>query len=163
MDKIIAENKSFVKRLISKRLSFHNEDLEQEVYIKAWKNIDKYQEDGKLRHWLAVITANVCNDYFRSSSYKKSIKEASVDEIEGISAIAPNSEDALLQKQRQKIILHEVYQLPKDLKQAIILYEFEDLTYEEIAQKTKTSLSNVKNRLHQARKILSIKLKDLKG
>ena len=49
-----------------------NEDIEQEVYIRTWKNIDKYKEEGKFKSWINTITANLCRDYLRSSYFKHS-------------------------------------------------------------------------------------------
>ena len=47
-----------------------NEDIEQEVYIKTWKNMDKYKEQGKFKSWINTITANLCRDYLRSNYFK---------------------------------------------------------------------------------------------
>ena len=43
----------------------NNEDIEQEVYIRTWKNIGKYKETGKFKSWINTITAlfiDFCND-----------------------------------------------------------------------------------------------------
>ena len=49
-----------------------NEDIEQEVYIRTWKNIDKYKEKGKFKSWVSTITANLCRDYMKSSYFRHS-------------------------------------------------------------------------------------------
>ena len=54
--KLNKQNVKSVIRLITKQ---DNEDLEQEVYIKAWKNSDKYEEKGNFKSWITTIAKNV--------------------------------------------------------------------------------------------------------
>ena len=71
-------------------------------------------------------------------------------------------EDVIDAKARQKIILKAIDDLPAKMRKVIIWYEFEDLTYEQIAQKTGDPVGTIKSRLFNARKILGEKLKFLK-
>ena len=66
-------------------------------------------------------------------------------------------------KQRQKMILKAVDKLPKKQKEVIILYEFEEKSYEEISQKLKVPVGTVKSRLYCAREILKEELSELIG
>ncbi len=61
-------------------------------------------------------------------------------------------------KERQRIILKAVDKLPKKLKEVIILYEFEDYSYEKIAQKLNIPQGTVKSRINSARNILKQEL-----
>ena len=47
-----------------------NEDIEQEVYIKLWKNSDKYEERGSLKSWINTIAKNASKDYLKSAVVK---------------------------------------------------------------------------------------------
>ena len=58
-----------------------NEDIEQEVNIRVWKNQDKYKEQGKLKSWISTITANLCRDYLKSSYYKHAANTVTEEEI----------------------------------------------------------------------------------
>ncbi|MFV0626578.1 MAG: RNA polymerase sigma factor [Alphaproteobacteria bacterium] len=163
MKKLIEENKKLVKSIIRKLTGSYNEDVEQEVYIKAWRNLDSYKEEGKFSHWISVITSNVCRDYFRSRSFKERAVQVSDEEIlENISTQAKQEEE-LDAKQRQKIILKAVDSLPSKMKKIIYLFEFEEMSYEEISKKTGLPVGTIKSRLFNARKILSEKLQFLKG
>ena len=64
MKQLIAENKALIKSIIRKIIGFYDEDIEQEVYIKTWRNLPNYTENGKFKSWIATVTANVCRDYF---------------------------------------------------------------------------------------------------
>lgn len=163
MKNIIKNNKYIIQTIIKKFTGSYNEDLEQEVYIKTWKNIDKYKEQNKFKSWISAISANVCRDYLKSKTFKTTSVLIHDEEI--IENIKENSQVEKItdNKQRQTLILKAVEQLPKKLKEVIYLYEFEEKTYEEISNKLKVPTGTIKSRLFNARKILSEKLDYLKG
>ena len=67
---IIANHGSTVKSIIKRITNEQNEDLEQEVYTRVWKNSDKYKEKGMLKAWIRTISANISKDYLKSSQKK---------------------------------------------------------------------------------------------
>ena len=150
MKQFIQENKSLIRAVIKKMTGSYNEDIEQDVYIKTWRNMDKYQESGKLRQWICTLTANLCRDYFKSRQYR-------------LGAGQLNDEQTLEEIPSQKIILKAVDCLPRKLRQVVIWYEFEDQSYDQIAVRTGLPVGTVKSRLFNARKILAEKLKFLQG
>ncbi len=162
MNEIIAQYGGKVRAVIKKLTGAYNEDIEQEVYIKTWKNLPAYREEGKFGQWICQLAANVCRDYFRSRQYKQSAAEVGGDVLDG-ATVRSNPEQVLSAKSRQKIILHAVDDLPAKLRKIVIWYEFEDLSYDQIAAKTGLPLGTVKSRLFAARKILAEQLKFLKG
>ena len=163
MKDIIREHGGRVRAIIRKLTGSYNEDIEQDVYIKTWQNLDKYQESGKFRQWISALTANVCRDYFKSRGYKSSaLASADEEALENV-AVPPRQEIVLDVKQRQKIILKAVDDLPRKMREIVVLFEFEELSYEQIAKKTGLPVGTIKSRLFNARKILGEKLKFLKG
>ena len=139
-----------------------NEDIEQEVYIRTWKNKDKYKEQGKFKSWINTITANLCRDYLKSSYFKNSTKSVTEeDEFIQIKDERENIENAFIRKQRQKTIIAAIDALKPKLKEVIIMYEMQDMSYETISEKLKVPVGTVRSRLVNARKELSITLKDL--
>ena len=140
----------------------YNEDLEQEVYIKTWKNLDNYKEEGKFKSWLNVVTANICRDYLKSSSFKKNNMTDSDENIKFKSTEDKQlPENQLLAKHRQKRIIDAIEKLKPKFKEVIVLYEIQELSYEEISKITKCPIGTIKSRLFNARKELSVTLKDL--
>ena len=136
----------------------YNEDLEQEVYIKTWQNLKNYEEQNKFKSWLDTITSNLCRDYLKSSTYKKQSKQEELNE----NIISDNKNDENLDsKQRQKRILKEINRLPKKLKEVVVYYELEEKSYEDISMILNIPTGTVKSRLHNARELLQIALKDL--
>lgn len=163
MRNIIEENKGLIKAIIKKITGSYNEDIEQEVYIKTWRNIDNYKESGKLKSWIATITANLCRDYFKSSSYKQNLREVREDGVLENKAIIASQEKIVDAKKRQKMILKAVDDLPYKMRKVVILFEFEDFSIAEIAKKLNEPEGTVKSRLYNARKILAEQLKFLLG
>lgn len=140
----------------------YNEDIEQEVYIRTWKNMDKYRETGRFKSWISTITANLCRDYLKSSYFKNSQNYVTEDDdLVQIKDEKENIESELITKQRQKKIMDAIDALKPKLREVIIMYEMQDMSYEEISKKINCPEGTIKSRLYNARKELSISLKDL--
>ena len=139
-----------------------NEDIEQEVYIRTWKNLDKYKENGKFKSWINTITANLCRDYMKSSYFRhfqNTVTEE--DDLIQIRDEKENVESAFIQKQRQKRIMDAIDVLKPKFKEVVIMYEMQDMSYEEISEKLKVPVGTIRSRLFNARKELSVTLQDL--
>lgn len=162
MKDIIEQNKKYVRAVIRKLTGSSNEDLEQEVYIKTWQNMPKYNEQGKFKQWICTLTANLCRDYFRSGEYQRQMRSESDEHIDEMRAESTLPEEVIDAKMRQKIILKTVDALPRQLREVIVLFEFEDYSQEQIAAKLHIPIGTVKSRLFNARKQLADKLSFLK-
>lgn len=153
----------YIRGIIKKVTGSYNEDIEQEVYLKVLENKEKYHEEGKLVAWLKTIAQNVAKDYFKSAYFKSMNQKADVEEGALQDNKSVSALELQLQKERQKAILKAVDSLPSKMREVVNLYEFEELSYEEISKKLGISLGTVKSRLFSAREILSEKLAYLKG
>ena len=102
MKQIIDQYKKNIKAIIRNLTGSQNEDLEQEVYIRTWKNLDKYNEQGKFRQWIRTVTANICKDYLKSSHTKNAQNTVSEDETLQIPSPKDNVEYSFQVKLRTK-------------------------------------------------------------
>lgn len=162
MKSIIDQYRNNIRKIISNMTGSQNEDIEQEVYIRTWKNIDKYKENGKFKSWVSTITANLCRDYMKSSYFKHSQNTLTEeDDLIQIKDEKESIEDSFIRKQRQKQIMDAIDALKPKFKEVIIMYEMQDMSYEEISEKLKCPVGTIRSRLFNARKELSITLKDL--
>ena len=163
MKDIIAQNQGRIKAIIKKLTGSYNEDIEQEIYIKTWKNMNMYKEEGKFVQWISTLAANVCRDYLKSKQHQAEVRKVGDETLLDRVAVGGRQEEVIDAKRRQKIILKAVDTLPKKMRQVIILYEFEEMSYEEIEKKTGDPVGTIKSRLFNARKLLSEVLQPLKG
>ena len=162
MKSIIEQYRNNIRKIISSITGSNNEDIEQEVYIRTWKNIDKYKENGKFKSWISTITANLCRDYMKSAYFRHSQNSVTEeDELIQIKDEKESIESELIRKQRQKQIMDAIDALKPKFREVIIMYEMQDMSYEEISEKIKCPVGTVRSRLFNARKELSITLKDL--
>ena len=124
--------------------------------------MNKYKEQGKFKSWISTITANLCRDYMKSSYFKNT--QNSVTDEETLIKIKDentNIEDEFIIKQRQIAVVKAVEKLKPKFREVIVMYEMMNMNYEQIAEKLNCPVGTVRSRLFNARKELSITLKDL--
>lgn len=160
---LLNANKGRIRAIIKKMTGRVDEDIEQEVFLKSWEKRDSYQEEGNFKAWISALTINLCKDYFRTKQYKMQATAISDEEAPELTDNSSSAEEVIDQKRRQKLILKAVDALPSKMRDVIVYYEFEEMSYEEIAARLKISVGTVKSRLFNARSILSEKLAYLKG
>lgn len=161
MKQIIDQYKKNIKAIIRNLTGSQNEDLEQEVYIRTWKNLDKYNEQGKFRQWISTVTANICKDYLKSSHTKNAQNTVSEDETLQIPSLKDNVEYSFEVKLRRKRVAEAITALKPKLQEVIVMYEIDGLDYNEIAERLNCPQGTVKSRIFKARQELSTKLQDL--
>lgn len=132
------------------------EDITHEVFVVLIENPARFQaERGKLLTFLCAVARNLVMNHLR----RKHNKDVGFDEFENFDA----PEDAakgnpladLLNQELAARIEIAIAALPPLQREVIILREFEELSYEEIARVTDAELSAVKTRLHRARQALA--------
>ena len=103
---IIKTNKENVKNIIRMITKEENEDLEQEVYIKLWKNSHKYEERGSFKSWVNTIAKNTSKDYLKSAAVKVQQNSTSDDLVlTSIKDKKETPETKVLTTERQKRII----------------------------------------------------------
>lgn len=161
-NRLIEENKKNIKNIIRLVTKEDNEDLEQEVYIRALKNADKYQEKGSFKSWITTIAKNISKDYLKSSTYKVSQTATSEeDDWVQISDKRETPELRLVKNERKQIIIDAVNSLKPKFREVVLMCEIYGYSYEVCAQKLGCPLGTVKSRLFNAKKELAILLADL--
>lgn len=161
-DEILKSNKQNIKNIIRLIARQDNEDLEQEVYIKIWKNANKYEERGNLKSWISTIAKNTTKDFVKSSTFKNSQNSTSdEDELNKIKDRRSLPEDALITTERQKTIIKAIENLKPKFKEVIMMCEIYGYTYEEASKKLNCPIGTIKSRIFNAKKELAIVLQDL--
>ena len=159
---IVNENKNNVRSIIRLITKETNEDLEQEVYIKVWKNSQKYKEQGSFKSWISTIAKNVSKDYLKSSN--KKVQDNSTADEEVLNKIKDKKstpELTLISNDRQKRITDAINSLKPKFKEVVMLCEIYGYTYEQASVKLKCPQGTIKSRLYNAKKELAVLLQDL--
>jgi len=131
------------------------EDATQEALLSAFKGIGGFR-GGNFRAWLLRITANACRDQMRFWRRRSVVSlDALVIEPEGD---AQSPEDYALRRELGDEIAKALAALPADQRLAVILYDIEGLSYEEIALVMTSSLGTVRSRLSRGRARLRLYL-----
>ena len=161
-NEIIETNKNNIKNIIRLITKSENEDLEQEVYIKLWKNSDKYKEQGSMKSWIGTIAKNTSKDYLKSAMVKNEQNSTS-DEfvLTSIKDKKTTPEDRVLVSERQKRIIKAIDSLKPKLRETIMLCEIYGYTYAEAAEKLNCPIGTIKSRIYNAKKELAEKLENL--
>ena len=159
---LIKNNQSNVRSIIRLITKETNEDLEQEVYVKVWKNADKYTEKGSFKSWINTIAKNVSKDYLKSAHKKNQDTMTTDDEVlVSIKDKKLTPELKLINNERQQRILKAINSLKPKFKETVMLCEIYGYSYEEAAYKLKSPIGTIKSRLYNAKKELAVMLKDL--
>ena len=128
------------------------EDLAQEVFVKLWQALPRYDGRAKLSTWVYAITRNAAVSALRSRRRSVSMSDEGVlAEVEAIAA-APGAEpgDAGLRRQ--------VEALPEKQRQAVTLYYLDERPVDEVAEMMGIPVNTVKTHLHRARASLAAAL-----
>ena len=136
-------------------------DAAQEAFIAAFRNIKNFRGDAKVSSWLHRIAVNQCLTTKRRTRTRS--EDYLNDEAEEDSRVfvAPSRLSPLRlteQKERMEVVRKAVTSLPEELRQVVVMKEFEELTFQEISEILGLPLSTVKSRLYTALKQLRRKL-----
>ena len=159
---LIKANKQNIKNIIRMITKQDNEDIEQEVYIKLWKNSEKYEERGSLKSWVNTIAKNASKDYLKSAVVKNE-QNCTADEevLVNIRDRKKNPEDTIMTTERQKRIIDAVEKLKPKFREVIMMCEIYGYTYEEASARLNCPLGTIKSRIFNAKKELATVLCDL--
>ena len=131
------------------------DDLAQETFIKAYRNLNKFRGDAKFKTWLLRITTNAGINMKKSGRISKDSGEAPDDNLEAFSGSAL---EGLLDDERKLQLRQAINQLPPKQKQTLMLKTYKDMTCEEVASVMKCSPGTVKANIFNALKKLKTML-----
>jgi RNA polymerase sigma-70 factor (ECF subfamily) len=135
------------------------EDLTQEVFVKVFRNLDRFQEtDASFATWLAAIARNQAIDHYRRRREERvrQAKDPAVLELIGAPGEGPLGDAE--REERIALVRNGVRALPGDLREVLILCDLQGASYEEIAQLLGIPLGTVKSRINRGRLELAKRL-----
>jgi len=156
---LINQHKTLVIGMIRRITKDQNdvEDLCQEVFVKAFKNLDRFKFESKLSTWIGQIAFTTALNHVKKVSGKKHLT-VDLDAFENTHQTSDNPESLLIQKNTSAYIQGEVAKLPLPYRTILTLYHLQELSYIEIGEIMGLPDGTVKSYLFRARKLLKDKL-----
>jgi RNA polymerase sigma-70 factor (ECF subfamily) len=145
----------------------HAEDIAQEVFLKAYENFDHLRASPTAGGWLKTVATNLTLNHL--SRYRKrwrffsELRKDSEDDESELEWSAPElTPDSLIADidadQRHAIIEQALRELPEHQRVPLVLYHFDEMPYQEIAERLRVSLPKVKTDIQRGRAALAKKL-----
>ena len=136
-------------------------DAAQEAFIAAYRNLANFRGEAKVSSWLHRIAVNQCLTIKRRQKSRAEDYVVDEDGAEERTFVAsPHLSPARTTEkvERMNLVRQAVGALPSDLRQVVVMKEFEEMTFQEISETLDLPLSTVKSRLYTALKQLRMKL-----
>lgn len=145
------------------------QDLTQETFMSAVKNIDKFRGDAELKTWLFRIAINHSRNRFRWWKRRRRESTFSIDEPLNESGstgadLLPDRgegpENAAIRSERERAIRRELMKLPDAFREAVVLCDIEGHSYEDVSEILGIGIGTVKSRIARGRGLLRKRLCD---
>lgn len=141
-------------------LGSHDEAMEasQEAFLRVYKNFSKFEKDKNFFTWYYKILRNVCLNMIRD---RKNKKEESIFQPAFETLTSGDEAEVFEHNEEIKMVEQSLFELDNEEREILILREFDDMSYKEIAEILGIPEGTVMSRLYYARKHLNSKLKKI--
>lgn len=140
------------------------EDATQETFLRAYRQLQRYDSSRPFKTWLLAIGSHHCIDRLRRRRPNQLSLDGEPDnEQVALSDPCPNPEEVSLEREQSARIQALLAGLAPEDRSVIVMRYWHDLSYEEIAEATGHTVSAVKSRLHRARAAMAVRLRQEPG
>lgn len=142
-------------------------DLSQEAWVKGWQRLKQFQGDSSFATWMTRIVINLCLDALRKQKRQRTDSLEEINEESGgverqMPIVTVNPTAGLERGELRQRIDRALGQLSHEHRTVLVLHEFEEMEYKQIAKTMNCSIGTVMSRLFYARRKLAALLADLK-
>jgi RNA polymerase sigma-70 factor, ECF subfamily len=142
-------------------------DLSQEAWVKGWQRLKQFHGESSFATWMTRIVINLCLDHLRKQSRHRTESIEEMDAETGgverhMPAITVDPIAGLEREEKRRRIDRALDLLSHEHRTVLILHEFDDMEYKEIAKTVGCSTGTVMSRLFYARRKMAALLADLK-
>jgi RNA polymerase sigma-70 factor, ECF subfamily len=167
-DMLVRKYQTKVANLVSRYVYGFTEveDVVQEVFIKAYKAIDRFRGDSAFYTWLYRIAINTAKNHLVSTSRRPPSQDVDAEDAVNTDAGSRlheqnTPERRVMTKEIARVLQETLEALPEDLREAIVLRELEGMSYDEIADVMGCPIGTVRSRIFRAREAIDRELKEL--
>ena len=145
-----------IHRLAYRYFSSHDEAMEitQKTFIKAYKRLHSLDDAEKFSPWIYRIANNLCRDEMRRAARRKSTRLDSLKSVRITNSIAANPEQSLRNSELGELLQQALSKLPYEQRIVVILKEYEELKFREIAEILEEPENTIKSRMYYGLKKL---------
>jgi RNA polymerase sigma-70 factor (ECF subfamily) len=134
-------------------------DLAQETFVRVYETRRRYTVQGKFSTWLFTIAANLCRNHLRWRRRRREAGPETPDTedaelAERVQSPVDSPDQAAMRSESISLVKVAIDKLPHDLKTAILLHEYQSLSYAEVASVLSCSVKAVEMKLYRARQLL---------
>jgi len=134
-------------------------DVAQEAFLRAYKAIGTFKMEARFSSWLYQIATNLCRDRLRRRKTRAAVSLEALEEAGPMMVeTRPGAHERLLERDLARAVRRAVDELPEEQREVVILKEYQDLTFLEIAQALDVPVSTVKTRLYRGLGQLRLRL-----
>ncbi len=143
-------------------------DLTQEAWVKSWQRLEQFHGESSFGTWMTRIVINLCLDQLRRRKRQRTESIEEMGEESGgverqMPVVTANPTAGLERAELRKRIDQALGQLTHEHRTVLVLHEFEEMEYKEIARAMGCSIGTVMSRLFYARRKLAVLLANLKN
>ena len=140
------------------------EDVTQEAFIKAYRALGKFRGDSAFYTWLYRIAANAAKNHLVAKG-RRPRADATIEDAEGFDEVGMLSESASPESlamggELAEVVESAMNELPDELRSALMLREFEGLSYDDIADVLGCPVGTVRSRIFRAREAIDQRVKE---
>ena len=136
------------------------EELSQEIFLKVFENLHRYDGGFPLVAWVLSVSRNLCIDRYRRRKREKSFRFVSDEAVTALLKSEDDPASVALKKERTKLLFSALSEIPEDLAEILVLRDLNGLAYEEIGKALDLPDGTVKSRLFRARAEVARKIRE---
>lgn len=138
------------------------EDIAQQAFVEAYRNMATFRGDSELSTWLYGIAMNLVRNYLNRAPHR--VRQYESDEVlEGMPDEGDGPEALVARQQVMERLSVQIEKLPEELQQIFLLVAIDGLSYDEAALMLEIPIGTVRSRLFRARDALKSRIGDLKA
>ena len=151
-DVLVARWEDRVRGAAYRFLSSEDEarDVAQETFLKAYRGLSGFKRQARFSSWLYQIATNLCRDRLRRRKTRPQVSLEALEEAGPVIVESrPGADERLLERDLAAAVRRAIHALPEEQREVVILKEYQELTFLEIAQTLDVPVSTVKTRLYR--------------
>jgi len=134
-------------------------DVAQEAFLKAYRGLAGFKREARFSSWLYQIALNLCRDRLRRRKTRATVSLEGLEETGPVMVeTRPDAHERLLERDLAQAVRRAIHALPEEQREVVILKEYQELTFLEIAQALDVPVSTVKTRLYRGLGQLRLRL-----